>query len=70
VLLDGVALMEIAIQPSNQPRWDLIMAAPAQVEGDTFPPILADAVTGLWRDEGVRRAFTRRNELQLNDSAP
>lgn len=70
VLLEGVALMEIAISSSNQPRWDVIMAAPPQVEGELMPPVLADAVAGLWQDEGVRQAFERRNELQLNDSAP
>ncbi|GFZ43926.1 Guanine nucleotide-binding protein subunit alpha [Saitozyma sp. JCM 24511] len=70
VLLDGVALMEIQIDPSNQPRWAAIMAAPPQIEGEFMPPTLADAVLGLWQDPGVRRAFARRNELQLNDSAP
>ena len=46
------------------------MAAPPQIEGDIFPPRLADAVANLWQDRGVRSAFKRRNELQLNDSAP
>ncbi|WVF71460.1 hypothetical protein IAT40_006264 [Kwoniella sp. CBS 6097] len=70
VLLEGVQLMEIPVGPSNQSRWELIMAAPPQIEGDIFPPKLADAVAGLWRDGGVQQAFERRNELQLNDSAP
>ena len=63
-------LMEIPIHPSNQGRWDMVMAAPAQIEGERFPLKLADAVNSLWQDEGVREAFSRRNELQLNDSAP
>ena len=62
--------MEITVNPANNGRWELIMAAPPQVEGDSFPPKLADAVNGLWQDQGVREAFGRRNELQLNDSAP
>ncbi|KAL1406997.1 guanine nucleotide-binding protein subunit alpha [Vanrija albida] len=70
VLLEGVSYMELEISPSNKGRWDAIMNAPALIEGDRFPPLLADAVKGLWQDEGVRDAFTRRNELQLNDSAP
>ena len=70
VLLEGVGLMEIPINPANQDRYQLIMAAPAEIEGDRFPARLADAVAGLWQDEGVRSAFQRRNELQLNDSAP
>ena len=62
--------MEIPISQSNQARWDLIMAAPTQIEGDFMPRDLADAVGVLWKDPGVLEAFDRRNELQLNDSAP
>jgi guanine nucleotide-binding protein G(i) subunit alpha len=46
------------------------MSAPVQIEGDQMPPKLAEAVKELWADQGVRQAFNRRNELQLNDSAP
>ena len=70
VLLEGVALMEVSIDPRNQSRWNAIMAAPVQIEGDVLPPQLAEAIEGLWRDKGVRQAYERRNELQLNDSAP
>jgi guanine nucleotide-binding protein G(i) subunit alpha len=70
VLLDGVALMEVAIHPSNEGRFRAIMDAPVQIEGSQMPPMLVDAVAGLWKDEGVRETFNRRNELQLNDSAP
>lgn len=70
VLLEGVQFMVIPIDPLNRSRWELIMAAPPQIEGDVFPPKLADAVSGLWKDYSVQQAFFRRNELQLNDSAP
>ena len=62
--------MEIPISPGNQGRYQTLMTAPSSVEGDQFPPQLVDAIEGLWRDPGVRAAFDRRNELQLNDSAP
>lgn len=62
--------MEISVSPNNQPKWDIIMSAPVQIEGDQMPPKLAEAVKELWADQGVRQAFNRRNELQLNDSAP
>lgn len=68
--MEGTAGMAITISPSNQARWETIMSAPVQVEGDRMPPRLVDAVYGLWHDEGVQQAFDRRNELQLNDSAP
>lgn len=62
--------MEIPIGPNNQARYQIVMNAPPSVEGDIFPPQLVDAIEGLWRDPGVQAAFNRRNELQLNDSAP
>jgi len=62
--------MDISISPSNQDRYNLVMSAPVQIEGDAFPSQLVDAIEGLWRDKGVRTAYQRRNELQLNDSAP
>jgi guanine nucleotide-binding protein G(i) subunit alpha len=62
--------MEISVNPANQPKWDLIMSAPVQIEGEQMPPKLAEAVKELWSDSGVKTAFNRRNELQLNDSAP
>lgn len=62
--------MELPINPANQGRWEAIMGAPGQIEGAKFPPHLSEAVGGLWTDQGVQGAFRRRNELQLNDSAP
>jgi guanine nucleotide-binding protein subunit alpha len=62
--------MEIPLSPKNQARYAAVMAAPVSIEGDVFPPQLVDAIEGLWRDQGVQAAFNRRNELQLNDSAP
>lgn len=70
VLLEGVGNMGIQLDPSNRGRYDLIMSSPSQIEGDIMPSALADAVYGLWNDAGVRKAYRRRNELQINDSAP
>lgn len=70
VLLEGLNNMGVQLDPSNRGRYDLIMMSPSQIEGDIMPPTLADAVQGLWTDAGVRKAYQRRNELQINDSAP
>jgi guanine nucleotide-binding protein G(i) subunit alpha len=70
VLLEGLNNMDIRVEPSNMARYELIMSTPTQVEGDIMPPRLTDAILGLWEDAGVRRAYQRRNELQINDSAP
>lgn len=69
VLLEGVAHFDLQINGANKARWEAIMNAPDLVEGRVMPPVLADAVMGLWQDDGVRAAYARRNELQLNDSA-
>lgn len=69
VLLEGVAHFDLQINGANKARWEAIMNAPDLVEGRVMPPALADAVMGLWQDQGVRSAYARRNELQLNDSA-
>lgn len=70
VLLEGLELMGLEVSPGNRSRYDAIMAAPVQIEGDAMPSRLAEAVMVLWADPSVRQAFSRRNELQLNDSAP
>jgi guanine nucleotide-binding protein G(i) subunit alpha len=45
------------------------MSDNTQVDGDAMPRDLTDAIQGLWEDPGVRDAYARRNELQINDSA-
>lgn len=70
VLLEGLESMGIPISPSNHARANLILSAPSQIEGDVMPPALADAVMQLWQDPGCQQAYKRRNEMQINDSAP
>ncbi|KAJ9096144.1 Guanine nucleotide-binding protein subunit alpha [Naganishia adeliensis] len=70
VLLAGTAELGISILPANQARHDLVMTEIVmQVEGDVMPCEMTDAIQGLWEDPGVRQAYARRNELQINDSA-
>jgi len=47
----------------------VIMALPGQIEAESLPRDVADAVRGLWNDDGVREAVRRSREFQLNDSA-
>lgn len=70
VLLEGLESMGIPISPSNHVRANLILSAPSPIEGDVMPPALADAVMQLWQDPGCQQAYKRRNEMQINDSAP
>lgn len=71
VILDAMDMMGIPLSEpeANKPRSAIIMGLPHQIEGDALDPHVADAVQGLWRDEGVRRCFERSREFQLNDSA-
>ncbi|KAJ9104608.1 Glucosamine-phosphate N-acetyltransferase-like protein [Naganishia friedmannii] len=46
------------------------MSTPTQFEGSVMPSALTEAIMGLWADPGVQLVYQRRNELQINDSAP
>ena len=71
VILDAMEMMGISLADprANQDRANIIMGLPHQIEGDALEPHVADAVAGLWRDEGVLKCFERSREFQLNDSA-
>lgn len=70
VILDAMEMMGIQLaDPSNQERANVIMSLPHQIESDSLPPQVTDAVAGLWKDPGVLDAFERSREFQLNDSA-
>lgn len=69
VLLEALQTMSIPVSQVNRGYQAAIMAAPSQIESDTMPAELAQAVQALWEDAGVRKGYERRNEMQLNDSA-
>jgi guanine nucleotide-binding protein G(i) subunit alpha len=69
VLVDGVALLAIPIDVSCQPFAQTILGAPGQLDGGPLDPAYVAAVQKLWADRGIRAAYERRSELQLNDSA-
>jgi len=54
---------------SNEPHFLAILKAPHQIDGDVMPAELARACKALWSDGGIRAAYKRKNEIQLNDSA-
>jgi guanine nucleotide-binding protein G(i) subunit alpha len=70
VLLESLTILNISFTDETvaKPAYELIMATSVQVETETLGKELTEAVQVLWRDEGVQKAFTRKNELQLNDS--
>lgn len=68
-ILEALTTLEIQLNPANDARRSIIFSLPVQIEGDTLPRDVADAVRGLWKDPGVQEAVHRAREFQLNDSA-
>ncbi|KAJ2757284.1 guanine nucleotide-binding protein subunit alpha [Coemansia nantahalensis] len=70
VLLEAMDTLHIALESTEyQMHADVIMSMPNQIEADSLPAEVANAVRALWEDGGVRECFRRSNEFQLNDSA-
>lgn len=70
VLVDALQAMNIPLADrANEEHYMTILGAPHQIEGDCMPADVARACKALWRDAGIRAAFKRKNEIQLNDSA-
>lgn len=70
VILEAMETMGIPYQnPNNSEHATIILEQPPQIESDIMPQDVGNAVKALWQDEGVKQAFNRSNEYQLNDSA-
>ena len=61
--------LDLALAPQNDARRSTILSMPAQIEADTMPRDVGDAIRSLWRDPAVQEAVRRAREFQLNDSA-
>ncbi|KAG9099064.1 guanine nucleotide-binding protein subunit alpha [Ceratobasidium sp. UAMH 11750] len=68
-ILEAMPALDISLQPQNDARRAIIMSLPGQMENDSLPHDVADALISLWQDPGVREAVRRSREFQLNDSA-
>lgn len=68
-ILEAMPVLDISLAPQNDARRAVVMSLPGQIEADTLPRDVTDAVRGLWFDEGIREAVRRSREFQLNDSA-
>ncbi|KAG8879217.1 guanine nucleotide-binding protein subunit alpha [Tulasnella sp. 332] len=68
-ILEAMPVLDIALAPQNDARRAVVMSLPGQIEADSLPRDVSDAVRGLWNDNGVREAVRRSREFQLNDSA-
>jgi guanine nucleotide-binding protein subunit alpha len=70
VLLEAMESLEIPLADTRlEYHVQTIFMQPAQIEGETLPPDVGNAIRTLWQDRGVRECFRRSREFQLNDSA-
>lgn len=70
VVLEAMESLELPLEDQrNEYHVQTIFMQPAQIEGDSLPPEVGNAIDALWRDGGVQDCFRRSREYQLNDSA-
>lgn len=70
VILEAMDDMGVPLSsPEQQQYATVIMELPAQIERDTLPPEVTQAVKALWNDPNLQSVFERSREYQLNDSA-
>jgi len=70
VILDAMENLDIPLSDGNNAKLaEIILGLPPQIESDLLPREVAQAIWGLWRDDGVQACFVRSREYQLNDSA-
>ena len=70
VILDAMETLDIPLNDGiNAKRAETILSLPPQIDAESLPRHVVDAVHGLWMDHGVQECFARSREYQLNDSA-
>lgn len=70
VILEAMESLEISLEdPRADYHLQTIFMQPPQIEGDSLPPEVGNAIRNLWQDRGVQECFSRSREYQLNDSA-
>ncbi|KAJ5561670.1 Heterotrimeric G-protein alpha subunit [Penicillium sp. DV-2018c] len=70
VILEAMESLELPLEDArHEYHVQTIFMQPAQIEGDSIPPEVGNAISQLWRDTGVQECFKRSREYQLNDSA-
>lgn len=68
-ILEAMPQLDLQLTPTNDARRNIILSLPGQIETESLPRDVADAIRGLWHDPGVTEAVRRSREFQLNDSA-
>eukprot|EP00004_Rigifila_ramosa_P014779 TRINITY_DN338_c0_g1_i1.p1 TRINITY_DN338_c0_g1~~TRINITY_DN338_c0_g1_i1.p1 ORF type:complete len:350 (-),score=98.24 TRINITY_DN338_c0_g1_i1:186-1235(-) len=66
-LLKGAQKLSIPIARENEAIGERVLVGPSA--GEHYTPDLARDIKKLWNDPGIKAAFARSAEFQLNDSA-
>jgi guanine nucleotide-binding protein G(i) subunit alpha len=70
VILEAMESLELPLDDNRgEYHVQTIFMQPTQIEGDSLPPEVGNAIRSLWQDRGVQQCFQRSREYQLNDSA-
>lgn len=70
VILEAMESLELPLDDQRaEYHVQTIFMQPQQIEGDSLPPEVGNAISQLWKDAGVQDCFKRSREYQLNDSA-
>ncbi|EEQ88818.1 Glucoamylase 1 precursor (Glucan 1,4-alpha-glucosidase) (1,4-alpha-D-glucan glucohydrolase) [Blastomyces dermatitidis] len=70
VILEAMEGLDIPLDDQRaEYHVQTIFIQPAQIEGDSLPADVGNAIDALWNDAGVQECFRRSREYQLNDSA-
>lgn len=70
VILEAMESLELPLDDQRaEYHVQTIFMQPPQIEGDSLPPEVGQAIAALWKDAGVQECFKRSREYQLNDSA-
>lgn len=70
VILEAMDSLELPLEEQNaEYHVQTIFMQPAQIEGESLPTDVGQAIDQLWKDSGVQECFKRSREYQLNDSA-
>ncbi|KAI9734583.1 MAG: guanine nucleotide-binding protein subunit alpha [Cirrosporium novae-zelandiae] len=70
VILEAMESLELPLSDQRMEyHVQTIFMQPAQIEGESLPPEVGNAIAALWKDAGVQECFKRSREYQLNDSA-
>ena len=70
VILEAMETFELPLDfEKNEYHVQTIFMQPIFIESGSLSREVWKAIEALWKDRGVREAFERSNEFQLNDSA-